>query len=31
MNPEHSTPESIVEIVEQWGARNGLPGFKPAK
>ncbi|WP_138436084.1 bacteriocin immunity protein [Marinobacter shengliensis] len=28
---EDSTPERIVEIVEQWRARNGLPGFKSAE
>lgn len=27
-NPDDSTPERIVEIVEGWRARNGLPGFK---
>lgn len=27
-NPEDSTPERIVEIVEEWRARKGLPGFK---
>jgi len=30
-NSEDSTPERIVEIVEQWRARNGLPGFKSAE
>jgi len=30
-NPEDSTPERIVEIVEQWRAQNGLPGFKSAE
>lgn len=27
-NPNDSTPERIVEIVEEWRARKGLPGFK---
>jgi len=27
-NPEDSTPERIVDIVEQWRAQNGLPGFR---
>ena len=27
-NPEDSTPERIAEIVEEWRARKGLPGFK---
>ncbi|MFL1455560.1 bacteriocin immunity protein [Marinobacter sp. GN3S48] len=27
-DPDASTPERIVEIVEEWRARNGLPGFK---
>lgn len=26
-NPEDSTPERIAETVEEWRARNGLPGF----
>ncbi|MFB2764007.1 bacteriocin immunity protein [Marinobacter shengliensis] len=30
-NSEDSTPERIVEIVEQWRARNGLPGLKSAE
>jgi len=30
-NPEDSTPERIVEIVEQWRAQNGLSGFKSAE
>ncbi|MET4026518.1 hypothetical protein ABIE59_002044 [Marinobacter sp. MBR-99] len=30
-NPEDSTPERIVEIVEQWRAQSGLPGFKSAE
>ncbi|MDS1309963.1 bacteriocin immunity protein [Marinobacter xiaoshiensis] len=29
-NQEDSTPERIVEIVEQWRDRNGLPGFRSA-
>ena len=27
-NPEDSTPARIVEIVGQWRAENGLPGFR---
>ena len=30
-NSEDSTPERIVEIVEQWRKRNGLPGFRSAE
>ena len=27
-NPEDSTPERIVKIVEEWRASSGLSGFK---
>jgi len=30
-NPEDSTPERVVEIVDQCRARSGLPGFKSAE
>lgn len=27
-DPDGSTPERIVKVVEEWRACNGLPGFK---
>lgn len=27
-NPAEATPDRILETVEEWRSRNGLPGFK---